>query len=155
MRIAELLTTGRVVCNGVATSKQRVLQWLGELLAADQPTLTAASVFDSLDQRERLGSTGLGQGIALPHGRLPHDQFLGAFIRLKRGVAFDALDGDPVDLVFGLLVPEQAIDEHLRILAYLGEMFSDAAFCAELRAATTSAALLERLQRWQPPGGWR
>lgn len=67
MHIAELLTGERVVCNGVATSKQRVLQWLGELLAADQPTLTAASVFDSLDQRERLGSTGLEDEIGRAH----------------------------------------------------------------------------------------
>jgi PTS system nitrogen regulatory IIA component len=141
-----------VVCIGSTLNKGRLLELLGGLLASGQAALTARQITDSLSKRERLGSTGLGRGIALPHGRLGQgSRVTGAFIRLKQGVDFDAFDRQPVDLVFGLLVPEQFTDEHLKILAYLAEMFSDQAFCQQLRQADTDQALLERLSQWQPP----
>ena len=151
MKITDLLTARRVVCNGGVTSKKRVLELLSELITADQPEFTARQVFASLSEREQLGSTGLGRGVALPHGRLGHGrQAIGAFLKLKRGVDFDATDRQQVDLVFGLLVPEHFTDEHLKILAYLAEMFSDQAFCAQLRAADSDQALFERLLQWKP-----
>jgi len=155
MNIVDLLTAERVVCIGSADNKRRLLELLGRLLAVDQTGLTgltARQIANSLSKRERLGSTGLGNGIALPHGRLGQGpRVTGAFIRLKQGVEFDALDRQPVDLVFGLLVPEQFTDEHLKILAYLAEMFSDHAFCGQLRQADTDQDLFERLSQWRLP----
>lgn len=152
MNIADLLDARRVVCTDKVASKKRVLELLGELMAGGQTDFTVRESFESLVGRERLGSTGLGHGVALPHGRLGRiRQAVGAFVKLERGVDFDAIDQQPVDLVFGLLVPEHFTDEHLRILAYLAEMFSDQAFCAQLRNADSSQALFERLIHWKPP----
>ena len=152
MEIVDLLTSSRVVCIDGAANKARLLQLLGGLLAIGQPAVTAQEIAKSLSEREHKISTGLGHGIALPHGRLGQGpRVTGAFIRLKQGVEFDALDRQPVDLVFGLLVPEQFTDEHLKILAYLAEMFSDHAFCGQLRQADTDQDLFERLSQWRPP----
>ena len=101
--------------------------------------------------RERLGSTGLGHGVALPHGRFNQSQqAIGAFVKLKKGVDFDAIDRQPVDLIFGLLVPDHYTDEHLKILAYLAEMFSDRSFCQQLREAGSDRALFQLLGDWKP-----
>ena len=136
MKITDLLTVGRIVCAGETASKKRCLEWLGELIAQDQPDLTAREVFDTLVGRERLGSTGLGHGVALPHGRLGRlEGAIGAFVTLREGIDFDAIDHQPVDLIFALLVPDHFTDEHLKILAYLAEMFSDEAFCDQMRSA--------------------
>lgn len=152
MNITDLITARRVVCRDRISSRKRVLELLGELIAPDQSGLTARQIFDSLIGRERLGSTGLGHGVALPHGRLADlPQAAGAFIKLKQGVDFDAGDRQPVDLVFGLLVPEHFTDEHLKIIACLAEMFSDKTFCQSLRDANSDALLFERLIHWQAP----
>ena len=149
MNIVDLLTPRRVVCIDGAANKARLLQLLGSLLATDQSAVTAREITVSLRKRERTISTGMGHGIALPHVRLGQaTQIVGAFIRLKRGVNFNALDKQPVDLVFGLLVPEQFVNEHLVILAYLAEMFSDRDFCRQLRQTDTDQALFERLAQW-------
>lgn len=151
MDITDLITRERIVCNSEVTSKKRVIEVLSELLATGQADLTARPVFDSLIGRERLGSTGLGYGVALPHGRFSQSQqAIGAFVKLKQGVDFDAIDRQPVDLAFGLLVPDHYTDEHLKILAYLAEMFSDRAFCQRLRDADSDLALFERLRSWRP-----
>ena len=151
MNIVDLLTPRRVVCVGSADNKEHLLELLGSLLAIDQSALTAQEITASLSKRELLGSTGLEHGIALPHGRLDKGtQIIGAFIRLKHGVDFNALDSQPVDLVFGLLVPEQFANEYFVILAHLAEMFSDEAFCQRLRLADTDQTLFERLIQWQP-----
>lgn len=150
MNIADLISADRVCCSTDVTSKKRALELLGELIAEDQSNLTSREIFDSLIGRERLGSTGLGHGVALPHGRLSQGrQAIGAFVRLKNGVDFDAIDQQPVDLVFGLLVPEHFTDEHLKILSYLAEMFSDKDFCERLRVADSNEALFERLINWK------
>jgi PTS system nitrogen regulatory IIA component len=151
MNIADLITSERVICDREVTSKKRVLELLGELIAKNQTDFTFREIFDSLIGRERLGSTGLGHGVALPHGRLSQTKkALGAFVKLKHGIDFDALDKQPVDLIFALLVPEHFTDEHLKILAYLAEMFSDQAFCEELRATDSDQTLFERLIHWKP-----
>ncbi|MDS4019619.1 MAG: PTS sugar transporter subunit IIA [Candidatus Competibacter sp.] len=151
MDITDLITRGRIVCDSEVASKKRVIEVLSELLATGQPDLTARPIFDSLVGRERLGSTGLGHGVALPHGRFSQSQHaVGAFVKLRKGVDFDALDRQPVDLVFGLLVPDHYTDEHLKILAYLAEMFSDRAFCQQLRETDSDQLLFERLMDWKP-----
>ncbi len=150
MMITDLITRERIVCNGEVASKKRVLEVLSERLATGQAGLAARPVFDSLIGRERLGSTGLGHGVALPHGRFSQsEQAIGAFVKLRKGVDFDAIDRQPVDLVFGLLVPDHYTDEHLKILAYLAEMFSDQDFCRQLRAAESVEVLYEWLSGWQ------
>ncbi len=150
MIMTDLITRGRIVCDCEVTSKKRVIEVLSERLATGQADLTARPIFDSLINRERLGSTGLGHGVALPHGRFSQSQqAIGAFIKLRKGVDFDAIDRQPVDLVFGLLVPDHYTDEHLKILAYLAEMFSDRAFCQQLRDADADQMLYDLLSHWQ------
>lgn len=154
MNITDLISADRVVCDKDVASKKRALELVGQLIANGQTDLSAGELFNTLIGRERLGSTGLGHGVALPHGRLAKSrQAIGAFAKLRRGVDFDAIDRQPVDLVFGLLVPEHFTDEHLKILAYLAEMFSDPAFCEHLRAADSDRTLYERLVHWKPAAG--
>lgn len=151
MNIIDLITAQRVACKDEVSSKKRLLELLGELIASGQTDFTVREIFDSLNGRERLGSTGLGHGVALPHGRLNQSRrAIGAFVKLNHGVDFDAIDKQPVDLVFALLVPEHFTDEHLKILAYLAEMFSDKAFCDRLRNTDSDQALFEQLIHWKP-----
>ena len=135
MHITELLDPDRIACRQSCASKKRALEKLSQLLGAATPALTEGEIFDALVGRERLGSTGLGKGVALPHGRMPGlAQPLGAVLVLEEGVDFDAVDQQPVDILFALLVPEESTDEHLQILARLAELFSDPEFCRQLRA---------------------
>ena len=151
MDISDLITPDRVVCNDTIASKKRTLELAGNLIASGQTAISSEDIFASLIGRERLGSTGLGHGVALPHGRLGQNpKAIGAFVQLAQGVDFDAIDQQPVHLVFALLVPEHFTDEHLKILAYLAEMFSDQEFCQELRNVSTDQALYERLIHWTP-----
>ena len=152
MHIADLLTADRVACCEQSASKKRVLEQLSALIAGGQQALNSTDVFDSLIARERLGSTGLGHGVAIPHGRVKNGtETVGAFIKLQNPVDFDAVDGEPVDLLFGLLVPEQSTQEHLQLLAQLAEMFSDAEFVAGLRQSGSAADLHARLSQWKAP----
>jgi len=150
MLVSELLELERISCNAHAASKKRVLEQLSELLAGNQTELTQTQVFDSLLSRERLGSTGLGHGVAIPHGRVKNsDKTLLAMIKLDHGIDYDAIDNKPVDLLFALLVPEQSTDEHLQLLSQLAEMLSDAELVKQLRAATSSRSLLNTIHQWQ------
>ena len=143
MKIIDLLDSSRIVCHGQASSKKRALEELGRLLTAEQPGLSQDEVFDSLVTRERLGSTGLGKGIAIPHGRISgQEKAIGAFLQLEEGVDFDAIDGNPVDLLFALLVPEHFTDEHLAILAALASLFEQDAFCDALRKSEQPEQIL-------------
>ncbi len=128
------LTTDRIVCASDAASKKRVLETAGKLLAHASPALDDHQIFDKLLERERLGSTGFGHGVALPHARVAGiDQAYGSFLRLDHPVDFDAIDDAPVDLVFALLAPESANEEHLRILSALAALFGDQGFRDSLR----------------------
>ncbi|MEA3638801.1 MAG: PTS sugar transporter subunit IIA [Lamprobacter sp.] len=143
-----LITEPRIRCRVEVTSKKRLLEALAELLASAGLQCSSASVFDLLNDRERLGSTGLGEGIALPHARIQGiDTAIGAFVQLSQGVSFDAPDDRPVDLAFGLLVPQEATDAHLNLLASLAERFSNPQLRAALRAADDASTLLDLLQR--------
>jgi PTS system nitrogen regulatory IIA component len=146
----DFITTERISCDNSASSKKRALQNLGELLAQSAPELSSDEVFDKLLERERLGSTGLGHGIALPHARVDGiDTAYGAFIQLGTGIDFDAIDNQPVDLVFGLLVPESATKEHLQLLAHLASMFSNAEFSEKLRQATQPEKVMQLIDHWK------
>lgn len=142
MKLAEILNPARVVAGTVVTSKKRALEEMSKLLATGAATVTDGEIFTSLTQREKLGSTGLGHGVAIPHGRMSGvDSSIGALIRLKHPVDYDAHDGQTVDLMFGLVVPQAATDQHLKHLAAIAELFSDESFCKEARACTDDAAL--------------
>lgn len=126
MKLSEILSQNCVRLNADATSKKRVLESASEMLAQNDHNLSPRQVFDCLIAREKLGSTGLGHGVAIPHGRLPGlEETIGVFLRIPDGVDFDAPDGQPVDLVFALLVPEDSTEEHLQVLARIAGFFDD------------------------------
>jgi PTS system nitrogen regulatory IIA component len=140
--LSQILSADRIQCNATCSSKKAALEKLAALIASGSSELTPSEVFDSLFSRERLGSTGLGNGIALPHGRLKNGkQTLAAFIRLQSGIDYDAIDHKPVDLLFALLVPEESTEEHLQILSTLAELFSDTAFLNRLRTEDSPDAV--------------
>ncbi|MBU0498564.1 MAG: PTS sugar transporter subunit IIA [Gammaproteobacteria bacterium] len=142
----DFLTQDRVEAGVRAASKKRALESIATLLERGDGTEESRSVFDRLLERERLGSTGLGHGVALPHARTPGlTRARGAFIRLAGPIDYDTIDREPVDLVFGLLVPEQATSEHLQLLAKLASLFSDPNICSALRMAPDSESLLSTL----------
>jgi len=117
----------------------------------DQAEIARSVVFDSLFAREKLGSTGLGQGIAIPHGRIKGlARALGAFVRPRQPIPFDAPDGKPVGQIFVLLVPEHATEEHLQLLSELAEMFSERPFRDQLAAATDTGSLHNLFATWEP-----
>ncbi|MBI2382798.1 MAG: PTS IIA-like nitrogen regulatory protein PtsN [Gammaproteobacteria bacterium] len=143
MNFSTILTTERVVSSVAVTSKKKALEELSRLLAKGS-AVGDHEIFGSLVAREKLGSTGLGHGVAIPHGRLPAVQnSVGAFVRLKHAVDYDSHDGQPVDLIFGLVVPSNATEEHLKHLAGIAEKFSDEDFCKKARAAKDDKALLD------------
>jgi PTS system nitrogen regulatory IIA component len=128
------------------SSKKRLFEQIG-LLFENENKLSRASVFDALFAREKLGSTGLGHGVAIPHGRIKHlRETLAVFIRTKDGVPFEAPDGEPVRLVFAMLVPEHATEQHLNLLSELAQVFSESelreALIAEPDAARAHAMLI-------------
>jgi len=144
MQTSELLHPTRISCLQDSSSKKRSLEMLSILLASAVPDYTEAEIFDSLVARERLGSTGLGNGVALPHGRLRClKQPIAALVTLREGIDFDAIDQQPVDLLYALLVPEESNDEHLRILAHLAGLFSNPDFCNRLRSCNDSDQCLQ------------
>jgi len=149
MHISSLLDQDRIACHQTTTSKKRSLELLSQLLSGALPEFSEGELFDSLVGRERLGSTGLGHGVALPHGRLSGLAApIGAFVTLETAVDYDAIDNQPVDLLFALLVPEQSTEEHLQILARLAAMFSDSELCRDLRVCPSSQQCLERIDHW-------
>jgi PTS system nitrogen regulatory IIA component len=128
-----ILDPQSVLLDDDSPSKKRVLERAAYLLSLADAT-PSEGIFERLLERERLGSTGLTGGVALPHARMPGvTGSHGAFIRLAEPVDFDSLDGQPVDLVFALLVPEEATEEHLQLLAELAGLFKDSETCERLR----------------------
>lgn len=151
MKIAEILSPDRVVLGKTFTSKKKALEELAQLLSRGTPGVMAPDILASLANREKLGSTGLGHGVAIPHGRMPGiSDSVGAFIKLEHPLDYEAHDGHPVDLAFGLLVPQGANETHLKHLATIAEMFSDEAFCKQLREAGTEADLYKLFEGYTP-----
>jgi PTS system nitrogen regulatory IIA component len=148
--ISRLLPESNVVLYLDVSSKKRVFEQAG-LLFENNQQIARSQVFDSLFAREKLGSTGLGQGIAIPHGRIKGlKEAIGALVRLNNPIAFDAPDGQPVNLVFVLLVPEKATDLHLQILSELAQMFSDKVLREKLLQESSAAAIHMLISDWAP-----
>ena len=146
MFISDLLSPEKIHCDVHISSKKRLLELISEELARNSDTLSQREIFESLCARERLGSTGLGKGVAIPHGRVKGSEHVEAsFIRLKKPMAFDALDGKPVDLLFAMAVPEQCNEDHLKLLAQVAELFSDNELLEKIRSAESSGKVLQLL----------
>jgi PTS system nitrogen regulatory IIA component len=138
----QILTPERTVCCAPGISKKRLFETIAKIVCADQLSLPYDDVLNRLIAREKLGSTGMGQGIAIPHCRVANCSLpLGTLITLEEPIPFDAPDDQPVDLLFVLLVPEEAHQQHLDILAIIASLFSQAEFCQELRAARDNRTL--------------
>ncbi len=147
--IANLLSVDDIRVDLDASSKKRVFEQAG-LLFENHHGLATSTIYDALFAREKIGSTGLGLGIAIPHGRIKGlKHALGAFLRLVTPVQFDAPDGLPVSLVFVLLVPEAATEHHLQLLSELAQMFGNKSFREQLTAAPDAAAVHALFAQWQ------
>lgn len=142
MIINRILERKFTLCQALGNSKKRVLENIAEFIHQHNPDIDAEELFKLLIARERLGSTGLGQGIAIPHCRSSQvSSTIGCLLKLKDPIDFDAQDDLPVDIVFVLVVPENATDEHLKTLAELAELLDQAEFRNRLRQAQTSDEL--------------
>jgi len=139
MNISDILSPDCVFPNEECHSKKDVLDTLAKKIANSDNSTAQTEVFDCFITRERLGSTGLGNGIAIPHGRLKHGKkTIAAFMQLDTGIDYDAVDKVPVDLLFALIVPEDSTEEHLQTLATLAEMFSDTTTVNKLRQSSSA-----------------
>jgi nitrogen PTS system EIIA component len=149
-RLSAILPVGQVLVDLAASSKKRVFEHAG-LLFENHHAIARATVTDNLFARERLGSTGLGHGVAIPHGRIKGlKNPLAAVIRLQQPIAFDAPDDEPVDLLIFLLVPEAATQRHLEILSEIAELLSDKALRERLKTEPDPVKVHEMIERWQP-----
>jgi PTS system nitrogen regulatory IIA component len=145
LSLSEFLTSDRIVVLDDPQDRDAVIEAAARLLADASPGSILA-VGNSLRQRERMGSTAIGHGVAIPHGRSDaFDDTRAAFLRLKPGVDFEASDGTPVDLVFAMAVPEHFTQRHLQLLSELAQRFGDEGFRTALRAAPDAAALRQTL----------
>ena len=146
--ISKILLPGNILLDTESTSKKRVFERVG-LLFENNQQIARSQVFDSLFAREKLGSTGLGQGVAIPHGRISKLREASAvFVRTTHPIPFDAPDSLPVNLIFVLLVPERATDLHLQILGELAQMFSDAQFRNQLLESPDAVGIHQLFHDW-------
>ncbi|MDM8566532.1 PTS sugar transporter subunit IIA [Candidatus Halobeggiatoa sp. HSG11] len=150
MQISNILTPERMLCHVEVTSKKRVFEYFSKLLAQEENVkLSSHEIFDSLLVRERLGSTAIGYGVAIPHARVTKcNVTLAAFLQLENGVDFGAIDKQPVDLLFALMVPENSTEEHLEILAQLAGMFQKDEFRSKLRDTKDCQEKFKILTQW-------
>jgi PTS system nitrogen regulatory IIA component len=147
MQLSELLTPSRTLCHVDVVSKKRALELASQTIAEQLDGLAAEDIFSGLINRERLGSTGIGEGVAIPHCRIPGvTTATGLLMTLATPIDFDAIDNRPVDLICILLVPEDGAEEHLQTLAGLAELFNDSATRESLRSCEDSPDLLARVQ---------
>lgn len=145
LHIEDILSQDRTLIDVSVSSKKKLLEFLAEHIAGILDEASANEVYERLLERERMGSTGIGHGIAIPHCRLlPCNQALGILIRLDQGIDYDSIDGEPVDLVFALLVPAESTDEHLQILATLATNLSQKDYREALRKAPNQKQLYTR-----------
>src|SRR3989339_1582739 len=147
--LSNILSPSQVLLDLDVGSKKRVFEQAGVLFEAHLG-LARSQVFDSLFAREKLGSTGLGQGVAIPHGRVKNlRDGIAAFVKTHHPIPFDSPDGQPVNLIFVLLVPERATDIHLQLLAELAQMFSDKTFREQLQNSNDPAAIHQLFSNWK------
>jgi len=148
LTIADILAPERIKLDPTCTSKKRALELLSQIIASAQPGLEPWAVFDNLLARERLGSTGVGRGIAIPHGKLAGlNRPVGAFLRLGAGIDFSSIDDTPVSLIFAILVPEGCEEAHLAVLGQLARRFSDPEFCAAIHDTHNPEVVFSLLTR--------
>jgi len=146
--IGDLLKIEQIRCNADASSKKRALELISDLIAGDGSELQCRNVLELLLGREKLGSTALGHGVALPHGRCAGlNEAIVVFLKLSTGVDFDAPDEQSVDLFVGLLVPEESNESHLQLLAQLAELFSQESIREELRGQVSANQVHEIFNR--------
>ncbi len=149
--ISKILPSDNILLDTESTSKKRMFERVGMLFESNQQ-ISRSLVFDSLFAREKLGSTGLGQGVAIPHGRIAKlRDATAAFVKTSHPIPFDAPDGQPVNLIFVLLVPERANDLHLQILGELAQMFSDPQFRNRLLDCADAAGIHRMFHDWKSP----
>ncbi len=147
MTLEKILPPERTLYGVTGGSKKRLLEFFSTFVAQNTPSLDSQEVFSRLIGRERLGSTGIGNGVAIPHARSPHCKVpIAGFMRLEDAIDFDAIDGEPVDLVFVLLVPEEADDTHLSLLAEVAGIMNQSSVRQQLRHAESQQALHEALR---------
>ena len=147
--LADLLTVDRIETGCQMSSKKRLMEKITSLLLQGRMQLDRKTVLQTLIERERLGSTGIGNGVALPHGRISGlEDVIGAVVLLSHPLDYDAMDNAPVFLAFGLLVPAQANEQHLKILAHLARLFSDEAMRKEVFSANNNQEVFDLLTHW-------
>lgn len=146
IQLENILTPGRSLVDVPGGSKKRVLEQIATVISRDLPDLDTQDIFESLFAREKIGSTGFGNGIAIPHCRLPGlNEPISAVLKLQTPVDFDAIDGEPVDLLFVLLVPEAATDAHLELLRQVASILEREQVRTQLRQAKNGAALYQMI----------
>lgn len=147
--ISKILSPESVILDNEAASKKRIFERVG-LLFENSHKIARSQVFDSLFTREKLGSTGLGHGVAIPHGRIKGlRDAVTAFVKTQIPIPFDSPDGQPVNLIFVLLVPDRATDLHLQLLGELAQMFSDATFREQLQNTNDPAVIHQLFIQWK------
>ncbi len=148
--LAKILSANNVVLDLEVSSKKRAFEQAG-LIFENNCGIARSMVSDNLFARERLGSTGLGHGVAVPHGRIKGLKApLAAFVRLKEAIPFESPDGQPVNLLVFLLIPDQVTQQHLEILSEIAEMFSDESFRNTLATDADPTSVHTRIVAWQP-----
>ena len=144
MNITDVLSPERTCCTAPGVSKKRVLEFIANYLSENTSFIDADELYQELISRERLGSTGIGEGIALPHCRLPGcSKITGLLLKLESSVDFEAIDGKPVDLVFALIVPDEQNEEHLQTLSAIAELLQSSDVRQQLRSCTSDDGLYQ------------
>lgn len=147
MSITSLLATERIFTDADISSKKRLLEFISQQ-SAEFLSLPQNVIFNGLLERERLGSTGLGKGFAVPHARLGDITDAHAcFLKLHKGINYDAIDHEPVDLIFALFIPEESTDEHLKILSSLAKIFSQPSVPDKIRDCQSAQAIIDLIQQ--------
>ena len=158
MNLDTLISSNAVFSNNDIKSKKRALEQLAEHLANEanrniqqaEDNIDALDIFQLLIEREKLGSTSMGHGVALPHTRTRLTKHaIGAFLKLDEGIDFDSPDEQKTDLIFALMVPEHYTDEHLKILSHLASLFNNANFCKAIRNSSDNNEIYKHLVNWQ------
>lgn len=146
MSVQDLLNIDRTLCAVSCQSKKRILETISQVVASELEDVPQAEVLASLVGREKMGSTGIGKGIAIPHGRLANiDEVIAVVLTTQPGVEFDAVDNEPVDIFFALLVPEDQIEGHLQTLAMIAAKLNDEVIVNRIRSATNPQQIIDAL----------
>lgn len=149
MDLSNILAPDRTVCGLKKSSKKQLLEYIAELASRYYPKLSLQDIYQALDARERLGSTNLGSGIAIPHCRLPQiTSIYGIFITLYKPIKYDETpESEPIDVVFALFVPNDMVDEHIQTLAAIANQLKKSTLCQQLRQCTNHYRLYELITK--------